>query len=407
MIGLPTITYDNNGNLTNYGSSTTHTWNYRNQLIQTTKSGNTTSYGYDYAGNRTSLKNGGITTRYANKLYSTNGATTTKHIFAGDTLIATVERVGTATTTHIIHPDHLGGTNVVTDANGDRVQTTDYYPYGALRINSQTGSFDEHKKFTGYERDSSTGLNYAGARYQDPSRGQFLTMDPVFINLSNLEAQLTDPQQWNSYSYARDNPLRFIDPTGEILFELGGGVFGLGGGIRYDTNRGVQLFVTQPAEISIFDLAKSAIGVGISLKIDPDGTLDTRHKPGEQYVARERMIVPGIGKFKTYVGGKFNPAHPFSLGENIDIEEGWAVGLRFSYSHKFIYSGKIQDSFIDMLKDMYGFWSGSEANETNQKQADNSSKPNIYNSPSGYYEQSDIGPTYCAGFECRPVQDSN
>ena len=50
-----------------------------------------------------------------------------------------------------IHPDHLGGTNVVTDANGAIVQTLDYYPYGSQRI--ATGSFDEQRRFIGEEYD--------------------------------------------------------------------------------------------------------------------------------------------------------------------------------------------------------------------------------------------------------------
>ena len=29
--------------------------------------------------------------------------------------------------------------------------------------------------------------------------------------------KLIDPQQWNMYSYARNNPLRFLDPTGKYL----------------------------------------------------------------------------------------------------------------------------------------------------------------------------------------------
>jgi RHS repeat-associated protein len=104
---------------------------------------------------------------------------------------------------------------VVTDNNGDLVQTLDYYPYGSQRINTRAGSFDEKRKFTGHEYDGEVGLTYMGARYYDGARGQFLSQDPAFINLKNLQVQLPDPQQWNSYSYARNNPLFFIDPNGE------------------------------------------------------------------------------------------------------------------------------------------------------------------------------------------------
>jgi hypothetical protein len=76
-----------------------------------------------------------------------------------------------ATTTYIVHTDHLGGTNVVTDNNGDVVQTVDYYPHGSQRINTKAGSFHEKRKFTGHEYDSAVGLTYMKARYYDGNRG--------------------------------------------------------------------------------------------------------------------------------------------------------------------------------------------------------------------------------------------
>lgn len=49
--------------------------------------------------------------------------------------------------------------------------------------------------------------------------GRFTTEDPVFweVSLTSRPAQyFTDPQQWNSYSYVRNNPINMVDPTGEI-----------------------------------------------------------------------------------------------------------------------------------------------------------------------------------------------
>ncbi|PIZ70845.1 hypothetical protein COY07_06070 [Candidatus Peregrinibacteria bacterium CG_4_10_14_0_2_um_filter_43_11] len=49
---------------------------------------------------------------------------------------------------------------------------------------------------------------YYGARYYDPVIGRFTSMDP-------WEGDLKDPQTLNKYSYARNNPVRYVDPTGE------------------------------------------------------------------------------------------------------------------------------------------------------------------------------------------------
>jgi hypothetical protein len=45
------------------------------------------------------------------------------------------------------------------------------------------------------------------------SLGRFMTTDPVVITTERL----MNPQQLNLYAYVANNPLRFIDPTGEIL----------------------------------------------------------------------------------------------------------------------------------------------------------------------------------------------
>lgn len=51
------------------------------------------------------------------------------------------------------------------------------------------------------------------ARYQNSSRGQFISEDPVFLGDPKQQV-LTDPQSLNSYSYANDNPITKSDPTG-------------------------------------------------------------------------------------------------------------------------------------------------------------------------------------------------
>jgi RHS repeat-associated protein len=67
---------------------------------------------------------------------------------------------------------------------------------------------------TSNEHDAETGLDYFGARYFSGAQGRFTTPDQPFADQHS-----DDPQSWNLYSYARNNPLRFIDVQGRAVFE--------------------------------------------------------------------------------------------------------------------------------------------------------------------------------------------
>jgi RHS repeat-associated protein len=227
-LSTTTFTYDNDGNVTQKttdGTTTTYVWDYANRLTALGVLGATTTYGYDAFGNRV-LQTGTSTTYiYPNKWYgiaSSTGtgakySTTTEYVFNSDSLVATIDQqtaggnaTGTAKTRYI-HPDHLGSTNVVTDENGNLVQTLDYYPYGDTRISVAT-STNEKRKFIGQFTDDS-GLDYLNARYYDPAQGRFLSEDPVFL-ADPKKQDFRNPQDLNSYSYAVDNPISKSDPSG-------------------------------------------------------------------------------------------------------------------------------------------------------------------------------------------------
>ncbi|MFA5184742.1 MAG: toxin TcdB middle/N-terminal domain-containing protein [Patescibacteria group bacterium] len=212
------FTYDWNGNVLSDGTWN-HSWDYDNRLASSTNGIVNINYAYDHEGNRVQMSTNGVaTTTFVNKYYSVETgpgetATTTKNIFAGDQLIATIVGNGTATSTYYVHTDHLGGSSVITDEAGAVVQLLDYYPFGGERLNEKSGEFDERRKFTGHEYDSDTGLNYMKARYQNPTIGRFLSQDPEALR--NPEKFLSDPQQLNMYSYARNNPISLVDPDGK------------------------------------------------------------------------------------------------------------------------------------------------------------------------------------------------
>ena len=238
-VGSAVYGYDNNGNLTN-DSVWAHQWDYQNKLTQSQKTGSTVTYQYDHSGQRTKYANGTKTIRYANKLYNTDGTTATKHIYAGNQLIGTVE----GSTLQYVHTDHLTGSNVATNNAGTMIQLLDYQPYGALRIDWKSGTYDEQRKFTGHEFDRDTALTYGNARYYNQGIGRWISQDAVFLATGDekiikektgltLSGYLKRPQFNNAYAYAGNNPLTHTDVTGDYTgvddaaFALGGAAMGV------------------------------------------------------------------------------------------------------------------------------------------------------------------------------------
>ena len=156
-------------------------------------------------------------TTYPSKYYNIDSSgKVIKHIFANGIEIATIEDGEVK----YLHTDHLGSTNVVTNKNGEIIETLDYFPFGSIKTDNKTGNSSEQRKYIGEEYDEATGLNYLNARYYDSKQGQFLSQDPVFWYLP--KEYTLDPQQQNSYSYARNNPINFSDPSGLIPYFVPG-----------------------------------------------------------------------------------------------------------------------------------------------------------------------------------------
>jgi RHS repeat-associated protein len=118
----------------------------------------------------------------------------------------------------------------------------DYLPFGEeLFVGMGTGSIRTtgmgyansgtndgiRKKFTGYERDDETGLDYAQARYYSSKQGRFTSPDEFtggpdelydFADVASenpmIYAELDEPQSLNKYQYCFNNPLSLVDPDG-------------------------------------------------------------------------------------------------------------------------------------------------------------------------------------------------
>ncbi len=104
-----------------------------------------------------------------------------------------------------IHGDHLGSASLTTSFTGTKVSELRYMPYGETRYSS--GSTSTDKRFTSQEEQTGIGLYNYGVRFYDPQIGRFISADTIVPAPGN-------PESLNRFSYALNNALRYVDPTG-------------------------------------------------------------------------------------------------------------------------------------------------------------------------------------------------
>lgn len=120
-----------------------------------------------------------------------------------------------------LYSDHLGSMSAMSNPNGTLIpgSTARYLPFGGWRTEPTANLTD--RGYTGHKSNNlgsnDLGLIYMNARYYVPYINRFLSADSIVPNPAN-------PQSYNRYSYARNNPLKFIDPTGhaEYCYDCGG-----------------------------------------------------------------------------------------------------------------------------------------------------------------------------------------
>jgi RHS repeat-associated protein len=78
---------------------------------------------------------------------------------------------------------------------------------GAIAAGNLPANDKQPVGFTGYIKDSESGLYYANARYYDPPTGRFLTEDPE-------PGRDLQPPSLHRYLYAYANPTTYTDVTG-------------------------------------------------------------------------------------------------------------------------------------------------------------------------------------------------
>jgi RHS repeat-associated protein len=115
--------------------------------------------------------------------------------------------------------DYLGSITHITNSSGSVVQELSYDAWGRLRnpANQTVYAPDSEpvlflgRGYTGHEHLTQFGLINMNARLYDPAVGRFLAPDPYIQNPYFS-------QNFNRYSYALNNPLKYTDPSGEYCY---------------------------------------------------------------------------------------------------------------------------------------------------------------------------------------------
>ena len=121
-----------------------------------------------------------------------------------------------------LHKDYLGSIVAISNQAGDVIEKRHFDAWGNLTKYWKTGGITAipngtttflllDRGYTSHEHLLSIGIIHMNGRLYDPKLHRFLMPDNYVQDPSNT-------QNYNRYSYVLNNPLRYTDPSGEIIF---------------------------------------------------------------------------------------------------------------------------------------------------------------------------------------------
>ena len=192
----------------------------------------------------------------------------------------------------------LGSVLFASNNQGEVLQYAERNSSGELNRpeldNLNIAGLENSIRFTNYDYDSIIDKHFAQARFYDAKQGRMLAKDPVKRGL-------------NAYPYCKNNPVNYVDPTGEIAnIALGallgagvGGAFGAVGSILSQLNDGGQVNAMEVLGASanglLLGAARGALissGAGLAL------SLATNFAAGAAGSALEQTIGTGTADFR-------------------------------------------------------------------------------------------------------------
>ncbi|WP_139488293.1 RHS repeat-associated core domain-containing protein [Brevibacillus dissolubilis] len=203
--GLPTLAQ----------ATGTFTYDVNNRLKSFSETGQSATYTYYPDGMRASKKTSGTITDETHYVY-VNGQlieeldgssrVRARNLWGGTDLIWRKDY--TSDKSGYYYYNTHGDVITIKDFAGTVLNSYKYDIWGNVEESKETMS--NPFLYAGETYDKETGFYYLRARYYDPAVGRLITEDSV-------KGQVDNPLTLNRYTYTHNNPLRYVDPTGNVI----------------------------------------------------------------------------------------------------------------------------------------------------------------------------------------------
>jgi len=322
-------------------------------------------YGPDQQRWKTTLKKNNIDTKtilFAGdyEKVTTNGITQELY-YIGDKILY-VKQAGQPDKIYCLIKDHLGSIVKIVDNTGATVFAANYDVWGNRTVTNNTFAF--HRGFTGHEHLPEFNLINMNGRVYDPILGRFLSPDPF------VQAPF-DTQNFNRYSYALNNPLKYTDPDGEAFY------FFIMPYVGFSPNGGMEYGLTGGIGVGGFN---AFVSLGYGKEGGFTGTVGVSYMGGNVYAGYNSKagFIAGVGYGFGFGGvGNFSfNSSAGSLGINYSSNGGFSANIGgLQYNRRTGWTG---DPSIGISYTWgKGIYSVSESDDIGVTTKDNASKTSI------------------------------